>query len=122
MGIQDLRNTSLHSQSNLYDFDKDRNKQIGSSQLAFDYRLFRRPEFILLQVFGFLSMLGYIVLLFSADYAESVGMTAKQGSITGTTLNLGRALGRGPIGYFSDAMGRINMAGMTTFLAGCSCW
>ena len=98
---------------------KDRNKQIVSSQLAFDYRLFRRPEFILLQIFGFLSMLGYIVLLFSLpNYAESVGMTAKQGSIIGATLNLGQALGRGPIGYFSDAMGRINMAGMMTFLAG----
>lgn len=98
---------------------KDRNTQIGSSQLAFDYRLLRRPEFILLQIFGFLSMLGYIVLLFSLpNYAESVGMTAKQGSIIGATLNLGQALGRGPIGYFSDAMGRINMAGTTTFLAG----
>ncbi|OCL05105.1 MFS general substrate transporter [Glonium stellatum] len=98
---------------------KDRNKQIGSSQSSFDYRLFRRPEFILLQVFGFLSMLGYIVLLFSLpNYAESIGMTAKQGSIIGAMLNLGQALGRGPIGYFSDAMGRINMAATMTFLAG----
>jgi len=98
---------------------RDRNKQIGSSQLSFDYRLFQRMEFLGLLAFGFLSMLGYIVLLFSLpNYAQSVGMTAKQGSIIGAVLNLGQALGRPPIGYWSDAIGRINMTGMMTFLAG----
>jgi hypothetical protein len=48
-------------------------------------------------------MLGYIVLLFSLpDHAESVGMTAKQGSIVG----------------YVELMGRINMAATTTFIAG----
>lgn len=98
---------------------KDRNKQIGSSQLSFDYRLFNRPEFVLLQTFGFLSMLGYIVLLFSLpNYAQSVGMTAKQGSIIEAVLILGQALGLPPIGYFSDTIGRINIAATMTFLAG----
>ena len=36
---------------------KDRNKQVGTSQLAFDFRLFKRPEFLLLLGFGFFSML-----------------------------------------------------------------
>jgi MFS family permease len=98
---------------------RDRNKQVGSSQLSFDYRLFRRGEFLLLLAFGFLSMLGYIVLLFSLpNFAQSVGMTAKQGSIIGAVLNLGQALGRPPIGYFSDAVGRTNMAALMTALAG----
>ncbi|KAF2496159.1 hypothetical protein BU16DRAFT_560993 [Lophium mytilinum] len=101
---------------------RDRNKHIGSSQLSFDYRLFRRVEFLLLVSFGFLSMLAYIVLLFSLpNFAQSVGMTAKQGSIIGAVLNLGQALGRPPIGYFSDAVGRINMASSMTFLAGLFC-
>lgn len=52
---------------------KDRNKAIGSSQLAFDYRLFNRVEFWLTLGWGFFSMLGYIVLLFSLpNYAISV--------------------------------------------------
>lgn len=100
-------------------FLKDRNKQIGSAQLAFDHRLFRRPEFLLVLGWGFLSMLGYIVLLFSLpNYASSIGLTAKQGSIVGALLNLGQALGRPPMGYFSDAVGRINMAAVMTFIAG----
>ena len=43
---------------------KDRNKAIGATQLSFDYRLFRRVEFLFLLGWGFFSMLGYIVLLF----------------------------------------------------------
>ncbi|KAF2189538.1 MFS general substrate transporter [Zopfia rhizophila CBS 207.26] len=98
---------------------KDRNEQIGSSQLSFDHRLFKRIEFWYLLGFGFLSMLGYIVLLFSLpNYAQSVGMTPKQGSVIGAVLNLGQALGRPPIGYWSDSFGRVNMAGTMTFLAG----
>ncbi|KAF2661419.1 MFS general substrate transporter [Lophiostoma macrostomum CBS 122681] len=98
---------------------RDRNKQIGSSQLSFDYRLFRKLEFWGLLAFGSLSMLGYIVLLFSLpNYARTVGMSASQGSIIGAVLNLGQGLGRPPIGYFSDGFGRINMAASMTFLAG----
>ncbi|PSN73198.1 hypothetical protein BS50DRAFT_672143 [Corynespora cassiicola Philippines] len=98
---------------------KDRNKQIGSSQLSFDYRLFKKIEFWGLQMFGFLSMLAYVVLLFSLpNYARTVGMTASQGSIIGAVLNLGQGLGRPPIGYFSDSFGRVNMAASMTFLAG----
>lgn len=101
---------------------KDRNKQVGSSQLAFEYRLFKRVEYLLLLGFGFFSMLGYIVLLFSLpSYAASIGLTAQQGSVVGALLNLGQALGRPPIGYFSDAVGRINMASCMTFLAGLFC-
>jgi MFS family permease len=76
-------------------------------------------EFWGLLAFGFLSMLGYIVLLFSLpNYARTVGMSASQGSIIGAVFNLGQTLGRPPIGYFSDSVGRVNMAVSMTFLAG----
>ncbi|KAK4993980.1 hypothetical protein LTR50_000196 [Elasticomyces elasticus] len=98
---------------------RDRNKIIGSSQLALDTALFRRSEYLLLLGFGWFSMLAYIVLLFSLpDYGRSIGLTPSQGSVVGALLNLGQALGRPPIGYFSDSVGRINMAGLMTFLAG----
>ncbi|KAE9376812.1 MFS general substrate transporter [Stipitochalara longipes BDJ] len=101
---------------------RDRNNAVGAVQLAFDIKLFKRKEFLLLQLWGFFSMLGYIVLLFSLpNYARSIGLSAKQGSIIGALLNLGQGIGRPFVGYFSDAAGRINMAGTCTFLAGLFC-
>jgi hypothetical protein len=70
---------------------RDRNKAVGSIQVAFDVRLFKRPEFLLLLGWGFFSMLGYVVLLFSLpNYARSIGLSAKQGSIIGALLNVGQ--------------------------------
>ena len=38
---------------------------LTSEQVSFDYTLFKKPQFVGLLAFGVLSMLGYIVLLFS---------------------------------------------------------
>jgi len=95
---------------------KDRNKAIGSTVNAFEVKLFARLEYLLLCGFGFFSMLGYVVLIFSlANYANAIKLSASQASIVSALLNLGQGLGRPPIGYFSDTIGRINMAGMMTF-------
>jgi cyanate permease len=73
---------------------RDRNKAVGSIQTAFDFRLFKRPEFLLVLMWGFFSMLGYVVLLFSMpNYARSIGLTAQQGSVVGAMLNLGQGNG-----------------------------
>lgn len=70
---------------------RDRNKAVGSIQTAFDFRLLKRPEFLLVLMWGFFSMLGYVVLLFSMpNYARSIGLTAQQGSVVGAMLNLGQ--------------------------------
>lgn len=101
---------------------RDRNKAIGSKQSAFDYKLLRRPEYCLLLGWGFFSMMGYIVLLFSLpNYAVSIGLSAQQGSIIGALLNLGQGIGRPIVGVFSDSAGRINLAGFCTFLCGLFC-
>ncbi|KAI4263692.1 MAG: hypothetical protein L6R42_001175 [Xanthoria sp. 1 TBL-2021] len=101
---------------------KDRNKKIGATQLAFDYTLFKRLEFLLTLGWGFFSMLGYIVLLFSLpSYATSIGLSSKQGSIVGALLNLGQGLGRPAVGMISDYVGRINIAFLSTFVAGLFC-
>jgi MFS family permease len=95
---------------------RDRNKIIGSRHNAFDTKLFRRPEYLLLSGYGFFSMLGYIALVFSlADYGRSIGLNPSQTSLISAMLNLGQGLGRPPTGYFSDTIGRMNMAGLTTF-------
>lgn len=102
---------------------KDRNKAIGVTQLAFDYRLLKRKEFLLLLGWGFFSMLGYIVLLFSLpNYALTIGLSSYQGSIIGALLNLGQGLGRPAIGIFSDRAGRINIAGFLTFVCALFCF
>ncbi len=102
---------------------RDRNKQIGSIQLAFDYTLFKKPEFLLLLGWGFFSMMGYITLLFSLpNYAVSIGLSAQQGSIIGALLNLGQGLGRPVVGVTSDYAGRINLAGACTFIGGLFCF
>ncbi|KAF2452407.1 major facilitator superfamily domain-containing protein [Lineolata rhizophorae] len=102
---------------------RDRNAAIGSALLPFDARLFRQPPYALLLCWASLCMLGYVVLLFSLpNYAEArLGLSPAQGSVLGALLNLGQAVGRPPIGYFSDAVGRLNMATVMTALAGALC-
>lgn len=98
---------------------RDRNKQVGTVSVAFDFKLLKRPEFLLLLGWGMFSMLGYVVLLFSLpNYARSVGLTAAQGSVIGALLNLGQGIGRPIVGYYSDSVGRINIALLGTFLSG----
>ncbi|KAK3187171.1 hypothetical protein K4F52_004075 [Lecanicillium sp. MT-2017a] len=97
---------------------KDRNKAIGSTHLAFDTSLFKRPEYLLLLAYGWFSMLAYIVLIFSlANYANEIGLDASQASLISAFFNLGQGVGRPFVGYFSDQTGRINMSGLMTFLA-----
>ena len=70
---------------------RDRNKSTGAVLLAFDIKLFRRPEFLVLLTWGIFSMLGYVALLFSLpDFAVSIGLSSQQGSIVGALLNLGQ--------------------------------
>ncbi|KAF4967883.1 hypothetical protein FZEAL_10469 [Fusarium zealandicum] len=97
---------------------KDRNKIIGSRQVPFDIQLFKRPEYLLLLGYGWFSMLGYVVLIFSlASYANFIGLGASEAAMVSAIFNLGQAVGRPFIGYFSDRTGRINMACVTTFFA-----
>ncbi|RDW66231.1 hypothetical protein BP6252_09866 [Coleophoma cylindrospora] len=101
---------------------RDRNKAVGTVISAFDAKLLKRPEFLMLLLWAFFSLLGYVVLLFSMpNYARSIGLTAKQASVVGALLNLGQALGRPCVGFYSDAAGRINIAGLCTFATGLFC-
>ncbi|KAL7946315.1 major facilitator superfamily domain-containing protein [Trichoderma barbatum] len=101
---------------------KDRNKHIQPTQNAFDFRLFRRAELLLISTWMFLSIIGYTCVLFSLpDNAVRIGLTAHQGSILGALANLGMAIGRPIVGYFSDRVGRLNMVISATIIAGIWC-
>ncbi|KLJ09560.1 hypothetical protein EMPG_15003 [Blastomyces silverae] len=101
---------------------RDRNKATGSQYKAFHFPLLKRPEFVLLQAWGFFSLLGYVVVLFSLpNFALSIGLTAHQGSIVGAVLNLGQGLGRPVVGLLSDRYGRLNMATIISIFCGVFC-
>lgn len=101
---------------------RDRNRQVGSHVRAFDTNLLKRPEFLLMQGWSILSMLGYVVVLFSLpSYAHAIGLTPQQGSIVGALLNLGQMIGRPFVGLASDRYGRLNLATLFTFICGMLC-
>jgi MFS family permease len=101
---------------------KDRNKFVKPVQSWFNYREFGHVEVLLIVGWGFLTDIGYVVLLFSLPhYATSLGMSPTQGSIVGAMLSLGIAIGRPVIGHYSDHWGRVNMAGCMTALCGILC-
>ena len=101
---------------------KDRNRTVQPNKRAFDMREFGHISVILVIWWGFVTELGYIVLLYSLpNYATSIGLSAQQGSVVGAMLNLGLAVGRPAVGYLSDRLGRINIATVMTALCGIFC-
>jgi MFS family permease len=118
---------------------RDRNKEVGAIHQAFHKELFKKVELYLYLAWGFFSILGYIIVVFSlASYASAVGFTANQGSIIAAIFNceflqspshhdmypnqhihtVSQGLGRPVIGLFSDRVGRINIAALGTLTAG----
>lgn len=67
---------------------RDRNEAIGSIHVAFNWGLFRRPPFLLFQAWMVLSLIAYIILVFSiVDYCQFVGLSASQASLVGALFN-----------------------------------
>ncbi|KKY28459.1 putative mfs mcp solute carrier family 16 (monocarboxylic acid transporters) member 6 [Phaeomoniella chlamydospora] len=100
---------------------KDRNAIVRPNQIGFDIELLRRMDVLLLLGWAFISMPGYMVLLYSlSDYALSIGLSQSQADHMTAFMNLGTAIGRPLIGALSDRLGRIEVAGSLTFF--CSLW
>ncbi|KAF1822651.1 MFS general substrate transporter [Dissoconium aciculare CBS 342.82] len=102
---------------------RDRNKYIRPPQLAFDTSLLTRYDVQLLLAWSFVSMLGYITLLFSlSDFALSIGCSPQRATNIIGFLNIGTAIGRPVIGIASDKSDRIDVAGALTLACGLSCF
>ncbi|KAI4192549.1 MAG: hypothetical protein LQ350_008629 [Teloschistes chrysophthalmus] len=102
---------------------RDRNREVRPSQLGFDTKLLRRDDVMLLLAWIFISMLGYVTLLFSlSDFALSIGFSRAQATDVIGFLNVGTAVGRPLIGILSDRWSRIDTAGVLTLLCGLSCF
>ena len=103
-------------------FVRDRNAQVQPKQRPFDLDLLLRKEVGLLLSWIFLSMLGYITLLYSlSDFALSIGLSREQAGQVTAFLNLGTAVIRPFIGVASDRFGRFEVATGLTFLCGVLC-
>jgi MFS family permease len=100
---------------------RSRNHIVLPEQHPFDRTLLRRYDVLLVLAWSFISMLGYITLLYSmSDFARSIGLDESQAATVTALLNLGTALGRPFIGILSDRFGRIEAAGGMTFVCGLS--
>ncbi|KAL7628253.1 hypothetical protein AAE478_002452 [Parahypoxylon ruwenzoriense] len=103
-------------------FIRDRNEALGSVHVAFNWKLFKRPPFLMFQAWMSLSLIAYTILLFSiVDYCQSVGLSASQASLIGALFNLSQGLGRPVIGLSSDSVGRLNIANLCTLFCGLLC-
>ncbi|KIW28151.1 uncharacterized protein PV07_07833 [Cladophialophora immunda] len=103
-------------------FIRDRNSVIRPKQHPFDRDLVSRVEVLLLLSWAFLSMLGYIALLYSlSDFSLFIGLSRQQATQVTAFLNMGTALGRPFIGVASDRFGRFGVATSLTFVCGLSC-
>ncbi|KAF2835672.1 MFS general substrate transporter [Patellaria atrata CBS 101060] len=96
---------------------RSRNEAIQPRMRGFDLRLLRRPTVLLLLSWGFFSILGYMVCLYSLSaFGRSIGLSDSQAANLTGFLNLGTAIGRPCIGVASDRFGRIRVAGIVTFI------
>ncbi|KAI1503202.1 major facilitator superfamily transporter [Biscogniauxia marginata] len=103
-------------------FIRDRNRDIGSVHLAFNWRLFKRPSFLLLEAWMIFSVIGYTILVFSiVAYCQAVGLSASDASLVGALFNLAQGIGRPIMGLSSDSVGRLNVANFCTLLCGLLC-
>ncbi|KAI9710053.1 MAG: hypothetical protein M1812_007517 [Candelaria pacifica] len=101
---------------------RNRNETIKPAQRAFDTKLLHRYDVILLLTWSFVSVLGYLAVLFSlSDYAQSIGLSSSQAAAVSAFCNLGTAIGRPLIGVASDRYGRMEVSGILTLLCGLSC-
>ncbi|GAB7357103.1 hypothetical protein MBLNU459_g7909t1 [Dothideomycetes sp. NU459] len=98
---------------------RDRNALVKPSQLGFATHLLKRYDVILLLSYSFINLMGYMILLYSlSNYAVSIGLSQSQASIITALLNLGTTVGRPAIGFASDKLGRILIAGSLAMFTG----
>ncbi|KAH8164849.1 hypothetical protein CIB48_g3408 [Xylaria polymorpha] len=79
-------------------FIRDRNQAVSSVHVAFNWKLFKRPSFIMFQLWMTLSLIGYVILVFMAQ-----------------------GIGRPAVGLSSDSIGRLNIANLCTLWCGVLC-
>ena len=97
---------------------RDRGRDRGS----INFCIGRRYEVWLFFGWSFFSIMGFMVIWFSlATFSRTIGLDARQGTIVTAVMNVGQIVGRPAVGYYSDTVGRINIATSATFVSGVLC-
>lgn len=100
---------------------RSRDNIINPKQHPFDTVLLSRYDVRLVLAWAFISMFGYITILFSmSNFSSSIGLNSSQAATVTALLNMGTAIGRPFIGVISDYYGRIETAAFMTFLCAVS--
>ncbi|KAG5359589.1 putative transporter MCH2 [Yarrowia sp. C11] len=77
---------------------------------CFNWKLFFHYECALIFAWGFFSLAGYIVMLYSVSASGlAIGLTNDQATNISAIMSGSMAIGRPLVGYLSDKFGRINM-------------
>ncbi|EDK41320.2 hypothetical protein PGUG_05418 [Meyerozyma guilliermondii ATCC 6260] len=88
---------------------------LANAKIMFNFKIFRRYPLAILALWFSVILMNYIILLFSlAPYAQSVGLSASQGSNITAILNAAQVVGRPIMGYFGDSIGRNNTSGLVS--------
>ncbi|ETS80842.1 hypothetical protein PFICI_08371 [Pestalotiopsis fici W106-1] len=98
---------------------RSRNREIKPDMHLLKLHLLSSYQVRLLLAWSVVIMFGYMTLMFSlSDYALAIGRSRQNSATVAAVLNLGAAIGRPLIGYLSDRMGRVVVAGSATFATG----
>lgn len=96
---------------------RDRNHQVRPRFHPLNLRHLKDPSVALVMCWSFVVQFGYVTIYYSLpDFASSIGLSETQGATVNAILNLGVAIGRPAMGFLSDRFGRIELAGITTFV------
>ena len=102
---------------------KDRIKVISARYRSFDISLLRNLGFVSIIIWGFLTLFGYVSVMYSlSDFAVSIGLTAQQGSVITGMFSAGVMIGRPTMGFLGDTMGRINLSIICTLGTSLTCF
>ncbi|EGY21534.1 uncharacterized protein VDAG_10516 [Verticillium dahliae VdLs.17] len=98
---------------------RNRNKSVGTVLSAFRWELLKRKNYLLFLLWGLFRLIGYTIVIFSlADFGQSVAFITSQASLAAALMNLGQGVGHPIIGLSNDRWGRLDVAGISTLLAG----
>lgn len=102
---------------------KPRMRIINPKPKPVNWGLLRNGGVVMLCLWAFFVMLGYMIPLLSvAIYSTAgIGLTQAQGASIQAIMAAGQLVGRPSLGLVLDFFGRINMGSVVTFLAGITC-
>jgi MFS family permease len=102
---------------------RDRNSQLQPDQRAVEIALLRSKAVVFLLMWAFITMFGYIVLLFSlSEFAPAIGLSPKEATDVVGFLNVGTGIGRPLIGFVNYCFSRVATACVLTLLCLLTCF